>query len=399
MGEGSVVVLISPYLDSRGVQAGIIGVILSLYGVASLICRVPAGAAYRSHRGPWLVAGGCIVMAAAFVLIPLSGNPLIVGGLIALDGMGFAVATTGAMAALIERRPSGSGAGSIMGWYTGSIGAGYAVAGFLAGGLADLVGLERAFTIMAAVPFVAGVVLKVVLQSGAAAGARAAGPGAPRPSGRPGLRAFRHAPALVWLAFAVSLYLNLVSGVLFTFFPLYGLGIGLSLTQIGTLTGIHGAVAAAVRFGSGLLFNRVSYQRSLPLMVVAGGAAVAGIAATPVFLFLALAWATIGLSRGVLRVASGALVMDASGASDYERGAASGIYLAGLDFGKVIGPIFGGVSVELMGLRATFVLISVAFPAAYLLMASRIMRRSRAEPQAGERRVPPAYPEVDSVDY
>jgi MFS family permease len=366
--------------------------------VASLVCRIPAGAAYRSHRGPWLVAGGCIVMAAAFTLIPLSGNPLIVGGLVALDGMGFAVATTGAMAALMERRPSGSGAGSIMGWYTGSIGAGYAVAGFVAGGLADFVGIERAFTVMAAVPFAAGVVLKVVLQSGAAgAGTSAAAPS--RPAARVGLRAFTHAPALVWLAFAVSLYLNLVSGVLFTFFPLYGLGIGLSLTQIGALTGIHGAIAAAVRFGSGMLFNRISYQRSLPIMVVAGGAAVAGIAATSVFLVLAISWATIGLARGVLRVASGALVMDASGSSDSERGAASGIYLAGLDFGKVIGPIFGGISVELMGLRATFVLISVAFPAAYLLIASAIMRRARAEgPSDAERRAL-SNPEVDPIDY
>ena len=156
VGEGSLLVLISPYLDSRGVQAGVIGLVLSSYGVASFICRIPAGAAYRSSRGPWLVAGGCLVMAAAFFLIPTSGNPFIVGGLVALDGMGFAVATTGAMAALMERRPPGSGAGSIMGWYTGSIGAGYAVAGFVAGGLADRIGIERAIAVMALVPLLAG---------------------------------------------------------------------------------------------------------------------------------------------------------------------------------------------------------------------------------------------------
>jgi len=91
--------------------------------------------------------------------------------------------------------------------------------------------------------------------------------------------------------------------------------------------------------------------------------------------------------------------MDASGSSDSERGAASGIYLAGLDFGKVIGPIFGGISVELMGLRATFVLISVAFPAAYLVIASAIMRRGRAETPSDAERRALSNPEADPIDY
>lgn len=398
VGEGSLLVLISPYLDSRGVQAGVIGLILSSYGVASFACRIPAGAAYRSNRGPWLVAGGCLVMSAAFLLIPTSANPFIVGGLVALDGMGFAFATTGAMAALMERRPTGSGAGSIMGWYTGSIGAGYAIAGFVAGGLADRIGIGRAFAVMALVPLVAGVVLKIVLQS-SAVGADASPTTSSSQTRRPALSAFKHAPGMVWLAFAVSLYLNLVSGVLFTFFPLYGLGIGLTLTQIGSLTGIHGAVAAGVRFGSGLLFKRISYQTALPVMVVAGGAAVAGIAATSLFAVLAISWATIGLARGVLRVASGALVMDASGPSDAERGAASGIYLAGLDLGKVIGPVFGGASVEVVGLRATFVLISVAFPLAYLLMSFTISRLLRAGAvQSPGRPHRPTYTEGDPLE-
>ena len=54
-----------------------------------------------------------------------------------------------------------------------------------------------------------------------------------------------------------------------TFFPIYGLAIGLTLTQIGVLQGIHRAMAAAVRFLSGLFFRFVSYERTSPLMVVA----------------------------------------------------------------------------------------------------------------------------------
>jgi MFS family permease len=93
---------------------------------------------------------------------------------------------------------------------------------------------------------------------------------------------------------------------------------------------------------------------------------------------LALAWGVVGLARGILRVASGALVMDAAGATDGDRGAASGIYLAGLDLGKILGPAVGAGSVALLGMRGTFLLVGVAFPALYLAVAGRLQRRAAA---------------------
>jgi predicted MFS family arabinose efflux permease len=373
LGEGGVAILIPAYLHERGFQAGVIGIVLAAYGIASLATRVPAGLLYRSHRGPRLVAGGCVMSAAAFAAIPLTANPFALGSLVALDGIGFSLATTGAMAALMERRPPDANAGSVMGWYTGSIGAGYAAAGFVGGTLAELAGVDTAILALALVPLTAGVLLKLALDR---VGTVAAGEQRSR-----GARArwgdLRGLPALVWLAFLVSLYLNLVSGVLFTFFPIYGLAIGLSIAQIGVLTGIHGATAAGIRLASGFVFRWISYQRVLPLMVALSGLAVAGIPATRAFLALAVCWALIGLARGLLRVASGALVMDVAGGSEGERGAASGVYLAGLDLGKIIGPLVGGASAELVGLRATFVLIAVAFPVAYLLVTATAGRRAR----------------------
>jgi MFS family permease len=330
---------------------------------------------YRSHRGPWLVAGGCLMSAVAFACIPLSGNPVAVAALVGLDGVGFSLATTGAMAALMERRPPGSSAGSIMGWYTGTFGLGYAAAGFVGGTLGDQLGIDDAILVLAVVPVVAGVFLKLVLDA-SAAGPEAASGG----SGLARLADFRRLPALVWLAFLVSLYINLVNGVLFTFFPLYGLAIGLSLTQIGALTGIHGATASIVRLGSGVLFKRISYVRVLPIMVILSGLAVAAVPTFTAFVLLALAWGLIGLTRGLLRVASGALVLDEAGESDGQRGAASGVYLAGLDLGKILGPAVGGASAQLVGLRPTFFVVAVVFPIAYLAATGAVSRRARAAP-------------------
>jgi MFS family permease len=68
--------------------------------------------------------------------------------------------------------------------------------------------------------------------------------------------------------------------------------------------------------------------------------------------------------------------MDSAGEIDARRGAASGVYLAGLDLGKVLGPVVGGVGADTIGLRATFLLVSGAFPAVYFLLAG-VLRRHR----------------------
>jgi MFS family permease len=374
LGEGSFALLVPPYMDSRGVDEVLIGAAISIYGVMSLLARVPAGALYRTQRASLLIAFGCVLCAGAFALVPLTASPAVLAALIGLNGVGFAVATTGAMAALIERRPEGANAGVIMGWYTGSVGAGYALAGLVGGTLGDVAGISGAISIVALVPLLAGILLATIVHR-----TRPTHREPPPEEPRRWLSGFRGAPALVWLAFLVTLYINLVSGVVLTFFPIYGLAIGLTLTQIGLLFAVHGAAAAVVRFGSGLVFRWIPYERTLPIMVLVSGAAVALIAGVKALVVLAVAWAVIGLTRGVLRVAS-ALVMDAAGPRDTHRGAASGIYLAGLDLGKIIGPIVGGVAVGAVGFRATFLLVGILFPLVYLTLATLVARRPVAAP-------------------
>jgi MFS family permease len=372
VGEGAFQLLTPPYMQERHISAVVIGTAVSAYGLVSLFVRLPAGAVYRSHRAWSLIAGGAALSSAAFALLTLTSDPLLLTVLIALDGAGFAIATTANMAALIERRPDGANAGAIMGWYTGSLGAGYAIAGFAGGSLGDHLGTRAAILVLALVPLSAGLLLGAVV--------RATAPErAPRTASVRGAwwRDFHGLPAVVWLAFFVTLYINLVSGVLLTFFPLYGLAIGLTLTQIGFLQGIHGAAASAVRFLSGAVFRFVSYDRVLPLMVALSGLSVAVIAGVKGVAILAVAWAALGLTRGLLRVASAAVVMDEAGETDARRGAASGVYLAGLDLGKIVGPVAGGLGANAIGLRATFLVASIAFPVAYFALTAAVRRRQR----------------------
>jgi MFS family permease len=344
----------------------LIGTVFSVYGLVALGVRIPSAAVYRPHRAWMLILGGTVLSSVAFAALTQTTNPALLTALVGLDGAGFAIATTANMAALVERRPEGANAGSIMGWYTGAIAVGYAAAGFVGGVVGDALGPGRAILVLAVVPVVAGAALAAVV--GRTAPVRAA---APERRGR-WWRDFHGLPAFVWLAFFVTLYINLVSGVVLTFLPIYGLAIGLSLTQIGILQGVHGAAAAVVRFLSGIVFRFVSYQRTLPAMVVLSGLSVAAIGGVRALAALAVACGLLGLTRGLLRVASGALVMDEAG----ERsGAASGVYLAGLDLGKVLGPAVGGVGADVVGIRATFLLASVTFPLAYFVLAGVTARR------------------------
>jgi MFS family permease len=137
---------------------------------------------------------------------------------------------------------------------------------------------------------------------------------------------------------------------------------------------VHGGAAAVVRFLSGLVFHFVSYRRTLAATVVVSGVAVATIAGVTVMAALTAACALLGLTRGLLRVASGALVMDEA---TERSGAASSLYLAGLDLGKVLGPVAGGLGASAVGLRPTFLAAAVAFPVAYFALAAATERRRR----------------------
>jgi DHA1 family multidrug resistance protein-like MFS transporter len=202
--------------------------------------------------------------------------------------------------------------------------------------------------------------------------------------GAPPLRGWvRGMPAAVWLGFAIAVYINLVNGGMNAFFPLYALGLGLSLSQIGVLSGIHASLASTVRFGVGPLLGRASYRGVTVAMVGLTGLGVTCIAVPRGFMPLVLLVAMVGLARGVLRVVSGAIVMEAAGSSSRLGGRASGIYLAGLDLGNAVGPLIGGFVAEVAGLRGSFlalgILPAVVFVAAGVALSGR--RRS-GEPAA-----------------
>lgn len=371
VGDGSVQLLLAPHLQERGVSAGAIGPIVAAYSVAALCFRFVTGVVYRAHLIRYLVPGGCLLQAVSFLWLANSSSPVLLGAATATTGVGFAIASTGGLAAVMELRRRGN-AGVVMGWYTGCLGAGYSLAGFVGGAAGDALGLPRAITTLSILPLLAGVGLAMAVWR-----IEAEPPTASATRASP-LALLTGAGPYVWLAFFCALHINLLSGVLLTFFPLYGLAIGISLTQVGTLTGMSSGVSSAIRFSAPAIFRRVSYRSVLPWMVLLGSIATAALTLSAAYALLAAAWIGIGLSRGILRVSSAALVMDTNDGSDRGRGAASGLYLAGLDVGKIIGPVAGGAVVSAAGYRVTFLLAGLAVPVVFFAFYTVLTVRERA---------------------
>jgi MFS family permease len=375
IGDGSIQVLLAPLLESQGLSRGTIGPVVSAYSVAALSFRFVGGSWFRGPKAYRLIPIGSLLSACSFFLLPTSTSPLVLASIIALNGAGFALVSTGGLVAVMEAR-SGDSAGSIMSWYTGFIGAGYAVAGFTGGVIGDWLGLEAGIRVLALVPMLTALIMVVALRRVPTPPMTVIHDEAPsvRWVGR-----FKNLGPIVWLAFFVGVHINLLNGVLVTFFPLFGLTIGLSLTGVGVLTGIHSAAASLIRFAAPLVFRVITPRRSLPWFVVLGGVAVATLTISPRFWVLAAAWCVIGLSRGVLRVSSAALLMESSGDGRSERGPSSGIYMAGLDVGRIIGPLVGGLGVQSLGFTSTFTLAGLGFPLVFLAMNIHLGRRDTAD--------------------
>lgn len=379
-GESALHVLVPPYLSEElGAAPASIGVVVAAFGIAALVARLPAGALYsRSRSGLLLVAGGS-VSALAFALVPLAGDVVGVSMLMALDGLGFSVVTTTQLALLVALRPSSRPLASTIGWYAGFVAAGHAVAGVLAGVLADQIGFDAAFYAFAAVPALATAL-------GLYAVARAGGDsGVPLHRSPFRLRHVASLPALVWSGALVLFTTNVLFIAVTTFQPVLVLGAGLTLTEIGILASCRSWSSSISRLGSGPAFARVRAERLTVPLLLLGAAAVAVLPTVKASFLLQIPLSVaMGLSRGLLRVTGSTQAFGALDADERRHGLTSGVLNAGLDLGRVVGPLAAGLVAQAVGLSTMFRVLPLAALGLYFGfdLVSRRLDTARAASRA-----------------
>jgi hypothetical protein len=366
-GSSALSVLIPVYLSRRaGFGPAAIGAIVGVYAIASLAARLPVGMLYSASRGvPLLVVGGAL-SAAAFALTPLFHSALALGGLMALNGLGWSIASTAQLALLVARPPQGVSTAAAMGWFSGATGRGNAAAGILGGGCADLIGLRPTFFVLAATPLVGA----LLMARGVASSAALSDAPAPKPSEGRAWRLLVRMPLAVWVGVLVMFFINGMNAIVNTFHPVLALAAGLSLTQIGALSSIRSWASSSSRFGSGFLFSRFAPGGLTLPLIVAGTIATCAIpSAIGSFLAQIPLFAVAGLSRGLLRVTGSADAFEAVGHDDRQHGLTAALLYGGLDVGKIVLPITGGLVASVWGIATMLRVVPLGLLVLYLALA------------------------------
>ncbi|MEX2375194.1 MAG: MFS transporter [Dehalococcoidia bacterium] len=373
------------FVEELRFDPSIAGGLLAVVGLASLAARFPSGKAYGVGMALRLAFAGA--GAGALSMAILGASQSVPGILVALIGIGLALssASTLQLATLSALHRDGA-LGSALGWYTAAIGIGHTVGGVLVGYLADVFGVTSVLAFIAAA-CVAGTGLWVVAQ-------RRTGyaPRTPRstdddqepsetsatsvsPRRGPWARMFR--VKTIWsgtlvAAFVLVVVINTYNSSVSSFHPVMAVAAGLSFRQVGVLSSARSVASSLVRLGAGLWLRRTNGERLIWPLVVLGAVAI-GLLPTlrasmwaQILLFLAM-----GASRGLLRITGSSVAMSGYD-SAHARGQASATLNAGLDIGKLLGPLVGGGLVAVAGLGTMFPLVALAGVAAYWVASRRV---------------------------
>lgn len=400
-GEAALHVLVPPYLAAGlGYGPAVIGGLLAVFALSSLVLRLPVGASYSAARvRPLLLVGG-LLSAGAFALVPVTHTAVLFGALMAMDGVGWAMATTTQLTVLVSSRPAHRTLASVMGWYSGFTGLGHAVGGAGAGVLADSLGFTAGFLLLACLPALATAVMlrSLPAQLAAARAQRSAEPDPdPEPEPEPGgprsqpptatrrrgavitLRALASLPLAVYSGAVIMFFINVQSALFSTFHPVLALAAGLSLTQIGVLAGCRSLASSVTRMGLGVLLARSNgISLTSPMFLLGVGTLFFLPTVRQSFWLQVVLFVLAGLSRGVLRVTGASTAFAGAGERERDHGLVSALLHMGLDLGKVAGPPLGGLIAEVAGVPAMFQISALVLVGVYGPFWLATMRRRRA---------------------
>ena len=147
----------------------------------------------------------------------------------------------------------------------------------------------------------------------------------------------------------------MANGLLMAFLPLYGLSIGLSLSESGLLFGIQGFISFLSKPVMGQVSDNFGRRPLITLGLMVCGMAIMGIPHVTKFLSLLFLAAGFGFGESVITSSSAALIADLAAPDNV--GAGMGLRGTIMDIGHASGPILAGVLVATISYTGAFTLI------------------------------------------
>lgn len=337
--------ILPSYAESLGAPLGVVGTMLSAYGMVQLILRIPTGVAsdWWGRRRPVFAAGlvACAAGAIAFSLAPsawaLVGARAITG-LAACAWVGITIMYAGYFAPSQSTRA--------IGWLNLVNATGQVVATWTGGWLAQTYGYGAPFLASAAVAMVGLACIAFCPEP-----ARVARTGPPVTIDR--LWKTATAPALIGVSLLSAVQNYATFSTVFGFTPVYAERLGATRADLGTLTAVSLIPFALAQPVTAWLNNRFGSRN-----VVVAGLAMIGLTAvtTPLCDTLPVLLAVQFIAGGARGVVGTTLMgMAIRRVSQTERATAMGVYQAVYAIGMFSGPLIGGFIGEISGLPMIFI--------------------------------------------
>lgn len=363
--------VIPPYLDHMRIPVGLIGTLISLAPLLALASRLPVGMAYNHQRARFLVSIAILVMGATNYLYSFATDSLSFALVHSMNGFVYGAVTTLYLAFYVDSLAPDENRNHAMGYYVGSLAMGYSTGNFFGGLIADHWGYALTFQLGAFLSPVSAGFLWFLhrADSGTKSEIKKA-------SGK--LTWSESLKALVEPELAtvviVAMFLNLLHQMGGVFISLYGLAVGMTLTQIGIIRAAYAGCNAVTRPISGHVVNKLGHKglsyfglplQSLILMLI------------PLFSgfgTILLVYVCSGFLRAIVIVANAVGLVQDVPESRVRRGLASGVYNAAGDLGNILGPSIGGLIAQATGVASVFVIGSLGSTALFFIVVFLVRR-------------------------
>ncbi len=357
--------IIPPFLDAMSVPVALIGTLISLGPIFALLARLPVGMLYNRSRARLLISLGLLLMGLTNYLYSLAVGSWSFALVHSLNGFAYSAVTTLYLAFYVDSLAPDENRNHAMGYYVGSLSLGYSTGNFFGGVIADHWGYDRTFEIGALLSLVSVLLLWLLGEPGGAGATSGKRLQQGKLTAQDSLRALIE-PELATVVL-VALFLNLLHQMGGVFISLYGLAVGMSLTQIGITRAAYAGCNAVTRPISGHVVNKFGHRglstyglplQSLILMLVPLFTGFGAI----VFVYVAS-----GFMRAIVIVANAVGLVQDVPESRVKRGLASGVYNAAGDVGNILGPSIGGIIAHFTGIASVFVVGSLGSATLFLL--------------------------------
>ena len=343
------------YTTSLGASLGVLGLITAVLGLTRLASALPIGMLSDRLDRKTVLVGGMVAFAISFALYALAPNagwlvlPRVVQAIAMVATFPLGIAYIGD---IVETRDRGAA----IGLYTAAMGSGFAVGPLLGSWVASVSGYPSAY-LTGAVIAVAGAVFGAVRLL-----RKKVRPGeanlAQRLVDLPALAALIRQPAMVMACVANIAMTLSMTGAIFTYFPVYARGVGISTVTIGTLFAWRSIASASGRVPMGPLSARLPAHWTIAAVLVVEAAIDLAISRTTSPAWLTALLILEGIGFGVFLVSGQSAVATAADTS--HRGAAVGLFWMAGSFGDLFGPIALGLIAQTMGLVAVFETVAIA---------------------------------------